>query len=468
MDSTSFERAVRPECVSESLRLNVPEFRSGAVRLLGCRVTRLRSAEGETGDGEAGGGGRWTATYLLEVSDDADGSRSITAHGMLVPQGVTPPAADPSAGITEDGWSCWLPDLRLHLHTWSADDALPGMHAITHDRTATAVLEPLLRRHVGADDLGLSECTATIASYKPGVRATVCCDLGYTVANTPPAWPSSVVAKVHRPEDGRACHSVLEALWSSPLRSSAVVRIAEPLGYLDDLGISVQSYLEHGQTLKDLLAEAFATTSDSRLVDAVRGAAGGLAALHSSGVAGGPVTTWAEELGTVEAKHAKLAAVVPWLAGLTGTSLARIAAAAERTEAGPPFPAHGSFRPAQVLLLAGGGLGLIDFDKAARAEPAMDIGLFLSKVRHTAVNKTGEHVEPDSLALEQRSALVDAVSDTFVRAYREVAPVTEERIRLWEALELFSLVLSAAKKMLPDRAATCAAMLDRHLRAHGL
>jgi hypothetical protein len=37
---------------------------------------------------------------------------------------------------------------------------------------------------------------------------------------------------------------------------------------------------------------------------------------------------------------------------------------------------------------------------------------------------------------------------------------------VWEALELCSLVLSAAKKMLPDRAATCAAMLDRHLTAH--
>lgn len=142
MDLTWFERAVQPETVVESLRSQVPEFRSGTGQLLGCRVTRLRSTEADTESGTESG---WTATYLLQVQGD-EGPTTIAAHGTLVPGGADAPTADPSAGISGDGWSCWLPDLRLHLCTWSTDAALPGMQAIIHDDSARALLEPLLRR----------------------------------------------------------------------------------------------------------------------------------------------------------------------------------------------------------------------------------------------------------------------------------------------------------------------------------
>ena len=465
MDLTWFERAVSPEAVAESLRSEIPEFRSGTGQLLGCRVTRLRSTEADPESGTEAG---WTATYLLQVEGD-DGPTTIAAHGTLVSVGAPDPTADPSAGIFGDGWSCWLPDLRLHLRTWSADAALPGIQAITRDDSARALLEPLLRRPGATDDLHLSACTATIATYKPGVRATVCCDLEYSLAPAPAHWPRAVIAKVHRPEEGRALHDSLEALWSSPLRSNPSVSIAEPLGYVDALGISVQSYLAHDQTLKDLLAESFSGPDNTpQLLEALLATANGVAALHTSGITGGVEVRWEDELAAVEAKHEKLTAVVPWLADLTEGSSDRLRAAGARREPDPFAPAHGSLRPAQVLLLDGGGLGLIDFDKAARAEPGVDIGLFLTKLRHTAVNKTGDLAAPDPSWLEEPSARVDSVAEVFLDAYREKAPVTLERIHLWESLELFSLVLSAAKKLLPDRAQTCAAMLERHLRAHDL
>jgi len=461
MDPTWFERGVSPESVSVSLRHHVPEIRSGTVDLTGCRVTRLRSTE----DGD-----QWTATYLLDVAGRDGTGSTITAHGTLVPAGATPPTAGSASRFGEGGWSCWLPDLRLHLHTWSADAELPGLHVITQEDSARSVLEQVLRAHrPAADAVRLRGCQATVMSYKAGLRATVCCDLDLAQAEAPSDWPRAVVAKVHRVDEGRACHDVLEALWASPLRTGKALRIAEPVGYVDSLGISVQSYLEHDRTLKDLLADSFSTPTDSEAVhDVIRATAVGLASLHTSGVTGGAVTTWADELATVEAKQAKLASVVPWLDGLTRDSLTRIGRAAARTPPDQPTAAHGSFRPAQVLLLPDGGLGLIDFDKAAQAEPAVDIALFLTKLRHSAVNKTGEAVGPDSTALEERSSRVDSVADAFIGAYQERARVTERRVRVWEALELCSLILSATKRVLPDRAATCAAMLQRHLVAHGL
>ncbi|MGO4596110.1 phosphotransferase [Terrabacter sp. 2RAF25] len=424
-------------------------------------MTRLRSSDT----------GEWTATYLLEVAGPADTRRTVSAHGTLVPHGGRVPTTGSSARFGEDGWSHWLPDLRLHLDVWSADAELPGLVAITQVDSALPLLERVLEAHRPGDGTRLVGCRSSVLTYKAGLRATVSCDLQVAPSPVPPAWPRAVVAKVHRVEEGRACHDVLEALWASSMRASPTLSIPEPVGYVDGLGISVQTHLDHKCTLKDLLADAFSGDGDGDAavaVDAVRDTARGLAALHTSGVTAGPRTTWDHELAALESKRARLTTLLPWLDELTGTVLTRIGRAASLVDPDPSGPVHGSFRPAQVLLLDGGGLGLIDFDKAGQGEPAIDIAMFLVKLRHSAVNKTGCDVAAGSNAFEDRSSRVDALADAFLAAYREQAPVTDERVRVWEALELSSLVLSAARKMLPDRAATCAAMLDRHLLAHGV
>jgi len=56
----------------------------------------------------------------------------------------------------------------------------------------------------------------------------------------------------------------------------------------------------------------------------------------------------------------------------------------------------------------------------------------------------------------------------FLGEYRRTGPLSERRLALWEALELFSLVLSASKKMLGPRTQNCVAMLERHLDFHDL
>lgn len=458
MDATWFERGVRPDSVSSALKREVPELRSGTVDLVDCRVTRLRSSD----DGE------WTATYLFELAGPTETHRTVSAHGTLVPDGGTVPPTGSTAPFGEDGWSHWLPELRLHLNVWSADAGLPGLQAVTQERTALPLLQQLLEAHRPTGGRAqLVGCETSVLTYKAGLRATVSCDLAVSPSHASSVWPRTVVAKVHRVDDGRACHEVLEALWASPMRDSPGLRIPEPVGYVDDLGISVQTHLDHRGTLKDLLADAFSgALAPADAARAVGTTARGLAALHTSAVSTGAPVTWADELAAVEGKQAKLTALLPWLDTLTGAVLTRIGRDASLADPDPAVPSHGSLRPAQVLVLDAGGLGLIDFDKAAQAEPARDIAMFLVKLRHSAVNKTGGEVAAGSNAFEERSSHVDTLADAFLAAYREHAAVTEERVRVWEALELCSLVLSAAKKMLPDRAATCAAMLDRHLTAH--
>jgi aminoglycoside phosphotransferase (APT) family kinase protein len=240
------------------------------------------------------------------------------------------------------------------------------------------------------------------------------------------------------------------------------VRIAEPLGHVGELGLSVQGYLEHDRTLKELLAASFGG-GDEDPTESVRATATALAAVHTSGVVHGDVHSWEDELASQLKKHDKLAAAVPWLAEHTAGVPDRLEAAGRAEAADPPGASHGSFRTAQVLLGAG-PVAIIDFDKLRQAEPAADIGPFLAKLRHTAVNKGGDEL-PDEATAAAIGGRVDDLRREVLDAYRADGTVSPSRLACWEGLEYLSLVLGSAKKGLPERAASCATMLHRHLEA---
>ena len=475
MASTWFERAVRPEHVAAELLESVPELRAEGSGLTGCRMIRLRAADEE---------GHWTATYLLDLVDG-----TVAAQGLLVPPGVAAPVAGrPDAEATPfagDGWSLWLPRCRVLLQTRTSDDAIPGLAAMTDPRSALEVLGPLLRNSADGPGTVPIDVTTTVAAYKPGVRVTMICDLSYAGepaasgspegAHQTSAGPPAVVVKATAGAESLALHEAQSALWDSPLATDPRVRIARPLGHLPELSLAVQSHLDHDRTLKELLAEAFSGPgSGSRPVrpdptGPVRATGVALAALHSSGVRHGRGVSFTEELETTRRKHDNLAAVVPWLAGHTDGVLDRLATAARTGVAGPEVASHGSFRTAQVLLLDDGGIGVIDLDKLRQAEAAADVGPFLAKLRHTAVNKGSDSgALPDESTRIELGARVDSMREVFLSGYEEHAELSRARVALWEGLELVSLVLGSAKKGLADRGASCARMLHAHLEAHDL
>lgn len=460
--TTWFERAVDPEAVVRELVQThaavTPVGSAGPAHTLdagGARMIRLRAAEPE---------GHWTATYLVPLCGPGS-QETVSVHGTLIP----PEAGDPQFSVSTvpfgaDGWQCWLPRCRVLLRTWSADEALPALAIITDRQAGREVLQRLLRASSPQRrELTLSSVTAAVASYKPGVRVTVICDLGYERMPPPASWPPVVVAKAHGGEEAAAVFDAQRALWTSPLRVSAVVAIAEPIGYDPDLGLTVQGHLAHERTLKEVLADDVHNGRQTEGTRWIAATARGLAAVHTSGVVHGPRRTFDDELDSQRTKHDKLVAAVPWLADLTDGVAGRLQSADGASVADPLASSHGSFRTAQVVLMEK-RVGIIDFDKLCLAEPASDIGPFLAKLRHTAVNKTEASRRPGVGALEQ----VDAIRADFLAAYGAAAPVSLDRVALWEALEHFSLVLGSAKKGLAERASSCAVMMLRHLDLHGI
>jgi Ser/Thr protein kinase RdoA (MazF antagonist) len=125
-------------------------------------------------------------------------------------------------------------------------------------------------------------------------------------------------------------------------------------------------------------------------------------------------------------------------------------------------PSHGSFRPAQVVIGEHGAIGFIDFDSFCMAEPAADCALFCASLRDTGLRTLREARGGSDAG---HLARLDALTAAFLDAYAGMAPLSRERVELWEALDALTGVLHCWTKVklgrLPYRLALLRHALDR-------
>jgi aminoglycoside phosphotransferase (APT) family kinase protein len=254
------------------------------------------------------------------------------------------------------------------------------------------------------------------------------------------------------------------------------VRIAEPLAYLPASKVLVQGPVREEQTLSDLLRGALRSGTPeamAALQDYLRKTAVGLAELHRSGVRCGTAWGWADQLADVRTEVKRLARVVPHLADAAAPLLGHLETLAHTYPADPPVPAHGTFRPAQVLL-SQGRIGFIDFDNFCQAEPAMDLALFRSSLKDKGMrmlydegdSRDGAALDPATC--QARLAQLDELGEAFLAHYERHAPVSRPRVALWEACNLFTLVLHSWVRIQPVRLTHTLMLVERHGRATGL
>jgi Ser/Thr protein kinase RdoA (MazF antagonist) len=394
--------------VEGALRPHVPGLRS-------CEVVRVRT--------KAAGMG---AVYLADVA----GSGLIELHGRVAaPQ---PPAG---AHVGMPGWRRYLPDLRLVVERGNADAALPALRSMTDGEEAARLVERLLHGSGRCPGIRVDACRPRVMRHKPGSRCTVAYDLELA-PGAPAAWPRAVVAKTYWGGKGRVAWDAMRDLWRSPVAAAGTVALAEPLAFSADDRIVLQRSIPHRTTLKAMVREAAGAGDAGALARALRRTGRGLAELHACGVRPPDERSWADERREVGEVVDRLAALAPSLEGAVSGLLdgldGRMAAVAAPSAA----PSHGSFRPAQVVVDGDGAIGFIDFDSFCLAEPAADCALFCSSLRDTGLRAlrelgggAGDRAWLDGLAAE------------FLDAYAEVAPVSRERIALWEVLDALTGVL---------------------------
>jgi hypothetical protein len=461
------EAATTPETFCAALARVVPELAIGDLEVQECDIGHVRIKRDV-----------WTGVYELTIAGSSGEPRVVALRGTIFPPGQAAPEEPDSAatqvGFGAAGWRAFLPDLRVQLEPAKADAALPSLPILTDPEQARELLEQSIRAAAPEyRDLRIEACAPKIMRYTPGSRCTVLYRLRYRAGLADGRdWPELVVAKTYKGGKGKHAFAGMRALWDAPFRREGGVTLAEPLAYLPELNVLVQGPIREEQTLQEMIASAVRAGTPAALDELygfVRRSAAGLAGLHRSEVRFGAVRTWEDELAEVRSVVDDIASAVPPMAAAAAPLLASLEARAAAQPADPVMTAHGTFRPGQVLIYRG-AIGFIDFDSFCQAEPALDLSLFLRRTKDIVL---GAHEQADgsSAGAADRARLLeqaDAICEVFLAEYERHVPITRERVALWEALDLFTLVLHSWTKVKPERLRNAMFTLEQHLRAMGL
>ena len=308
----------------------------------------------------------------------------------------------------EEGWRCYLPDLRWDFVLEKSDTSLPAMPALTDPDRARTLLEGALRESAGGlDDIEIAACTPKIMRYREGRRCTIRYELEYAPDRRQAHWPESILAKVYEGDEGEGTHEAMRALWASPMRTSTTVTIAEPLAIVPEQNVMMQSIVPGDKALKEHLKTAFAHGLEAG-IEAMSGhvlkAGRGLGELHTSGALAGEIVTWETRwprsvTPATSSRRSSRPSTTRWSRCWRPWPRSR-----EKAPAGPLVPTHRSFRPAQ-LLMDGDDMAFIDFDGFCQAEAGLDLALF----RATLVDLSLRAMEKGDVLLsadEQQAAQV--------------------------------------------------------------
>jgi Phosphotransferase enzyme family len=465
------EAAAQPERVQRALARTIPACAAGELTLEACEIKRLRfKAKTRC----------WTGSYRVTVAGpQPEQRRVVVLRGTIIPPGMDEPAAASAAtAFGEPGWRTYLPDLRLDLQVEPEETELTMLPSLTDPDQARSFLEESIRRGSGAySDIRIAAATPRVARHKLNSRCTILYQLEYPAdLAAERRGPDLVIAKIYHDDKGQNAYTGMRALWDSPLARSEKVTIAEPLAYLPDIKLLLQGPIPVEQTLGDLLRGALRNGTPeamATLQDYLRKTAVGLAELHRSEVRSGSAWGWADELANVRKQSERLARIVPHLADAAAPLLERLEELGHTYPSNPPGPAHGSLRINQVLLYQG-QIGFVDFDSVCQAEPAMDLALFLSSLKKNGMqvlfdernSMDGAALDPDTR--EARLARLDELGEVVLAHYERHAPVSRQRVALWEACYLFRLVLRSWARVQPVRLVHILTLLERQRRVTGL
>jgi thiamine kinase-like enzyme len=450
---------------SKVLSRDIPEIANGIVILKKCKVGHMLLNDGV-----------WQNLCILKLRfPDEPGERTIEFNGTLFPQGSlsnTYPVVEGVFGT--EGWHAIFPELNLELRAPEPETELEAFGLLTDPEASREFLERSLREAGGAyQSVMIQTCKPEIVRYKPGDRCTVRYDLEYSPDTPPESYgPTMVIAKTYLQEKGRNAYESMKALWDSSFGSGNPVRIAEPLAYDPDLRVFVQGPVSEEQTLADLFLSALDSGKPEtfeELNEILQKTAIGLAELHRSGVKFGKAETWEDEFGEMQSQVTQISRVFPNLSGAGESFLERISQLEAAAARDPFVPSHGTFRPVQVLLNKN-EISFIDFDSFCQSEPARDIGMFLSSLMTIGLTpspfdkgKSSDQTIANPAIWEVRFEQVSSIGEKFLNAYQQTQPVSQQRVALWQALDLFHYVLSGWMKVKADEIGFLVKLLDRFL-----
>jgi len=306
---------------------------------------------------EAEATGAQSSAHLAGDRDDADG--------------------DPESGTVH------IARLGATIQRFPHDERLPDLVAAMHPPQGGAVwlaLAAVAAGQSGRGDLVLDSVSAAPLRYKPGDRCVIRYHLqGRTASGR--SVSTSVIGKLYRSaEQARQATALAERLWALQRAEPWAPR---PLGVVDPLPLALTEDLgSAADTPATVVGTEVIRMGGDASSAALRAAATALADLHLRAVApdGTSDRTGAQEAVKSANRAVTISRYVPELAGEVSSLASALGEALEASRPLRSRPAHGSFKPSQLLYREGAVL-LVDFDQFCLADPALDLGYFLAYLR---------------------------------------------------------------------------------------
>ena len=416
---------------------------------------------------------------------------TLTVEESALTDHTDEPAPRPSA------WEGQWPGLLevsgrgLTLQSFPHDVALPALAAAMTPMETPALREALLGAvHDSLPDgltWRLAGADAVALRYKPGDRCVVRYRLSLTPAPTgndggrPGDTRSEIRSDTHSTDRGateasqltrtvvgkvyrevgqaRAAAALLDRLAAtrqSPRWSPASRGVVEtlPIALSEDLGSSAD-------TPPTLPGTTVIRPADPRALAAVAAAARALVDLHTGGTSTAETSarTGADEAARALKRAAVLTAYVPSLAGAVAVVADDLTAHLRAASPEALVPAHGSYKPSQ-LLLRDGAVALVDFDQFCLADPALDVGYFLAYLRPPGL---WYHRAGTRAWFEQAAAVFTRAYDEALASRGWTAPgraAVLSRAHVYEAALLLKIAARRPNRLHSPRAGEVAAVLE--------
>jgi aminoglycoside phosphotransferase (APT) family kinase protein len=329
-------------------------------------------------------------------------------------------------------------DLGLVVYAFPLDPELPTLAAATDPEG----VRQELRYRLGWT---LTDCTVQVVRHARDGR----CVLRYALGE-----PHAVYGKVYADPAGRRRQELLAALRGAlPGAGRAGVRVPRPLGYLPRIRLSLCGVVP-GRTA----ALADPRERESAVVAAARAAA----VLHGAAVLPPASRSLAADVAALRRQLVAIRPVWPDVVAQLTAVLAGVEAQAAGVPALPPTFCHGDFTPAQVLLDPP-GTGVVDFDAAVTAEPALDLGSFLAYLRFALAKRPSRAPTPP-----RDHGIFASSPQVFLSAYAEAAGhrrpnggAFAARVALYERLALARLAARACLQLKTRRLQTALFLLSQ-------
>lgn len=310
------------------------------------------------------------------------------------------------------GAAVLLPESRCLVELFPADWKLPRLAPVVDPARAGALLARIARRR------GRGRAPeVTVVRYRPHQR----CVLRYALPE------GDVIGKVFR--YGRKAALSFHVMGVLHARASSLgIAVPEPLAFVRSSNLVLMERLA-GTSLK----QALGAIGPRRAAEFAELAAGALVRLHGLQAQGGEERSFRGELAQLRRRAARFGTVAPALGQDVDAILERLEALTPVLGWRGRSFVHGDFKPSQ-LLLDGGRLGLVDFDRAARGDPALDVGNFMAQFRKETVHGDLAHLR--------------RLPARFLEAYERISPrrPVAERARCYEALALTRMAIRSFRR----------------------